>query len=198
MKQTYYRHSKYGVVKTDFLAIKTLDRATAENCYDAILLALKEQCNIDSHELWPKLVGFGSDGANVMQGVRNGVAAKLRAEQPLLQVIHCVAHRLELGIKAAVKEVQLYSKIAKLLSDLYSFYHYSTLNKGLLRRSAAALGIKRFVPTRVGGTRWISHTERALTNFFAGYEAIVQHLLEVGIVLPMIPNFNTKLLVARC
>ena len=28
---------------------------------------------------------------------------------------------------------------------------------------------------RVGGTRWVGHVLRALTNLFKGYEAIVQH-----------------------
>ena len=114
-----------------------------------------------------------------MQGVRKGVAAKLREKQPKLHVTHCVAHQLKLAIKSAVKDVQLYRKVEKLLLDIYLFYHQSTLNRGLLRRTAEALGERKFIPTRVGGTRWISHTERALDNLFSGYRAIIQHLLEV-------------------
>jgi hypothetical protein len=84
-----------------------------------------------------------------------------------------------LAIKAAIKASTVHEKLQKLLLDLYLFYHQSTLNRGLLRTAAAALGIKKFIPTRTGGTRWIEHTKTALENLFSGYPAIVQHLLEV-------------------
>ncbi|XP_014667131.1 PREDICTED: zinc finger protein 862-like [Priapulus caudatus] len=80
----YIRYAVAGEIKTDFLAIKTLDRATANNCYSAILQSFNEQCNIDPVDLWHKLVGFTSDGASVMQGVRNGVGAQLKENQPKL------------------------------------------------------------------------------------------------------------------
>lgn len=73
------RHTQDGIVKTDFLAIKTVERATAENCYDAILAAITDVLGLKPEELWLKLVGFASDGAAVMRGVRNGVAQKLKA-----------------------------------------------------------------------------------------------------------------------
>ena len=39
-----------------------------------------------------KLVGFGSDGATVMMGVRSGVATLLKNDVPWLVEIHCLAH----------------------------------------------------------------------------------------------------------
>ena len=50
---------------------------------------------------WPaklegKVVGFGSDGASVMVGSRNGVVAMLKADVPYLVDIHCLAHKLDL------------------------------------------------------------------------------------------------------
>ncbi len=41
-----------------------------------------------------KVLGFGSDGAAVMIGKRSGVSTRLRAHNPLMINIHCVAHRL--------------------------------------------------------------------------------------------------------
>jgi L-cystine uptake protein TcyP (sodium:dicarboxylate symporter family) len=41
-----------------------------------------------------KIMGFGSDGANVMAGVRNGIGEKLKAHNPYLISIHCLAHCL--------------------------------------------------------------------------------------------------------
>lgn len=41
-----------------------------------------------------KCVGFGSDGASVMVGRENGVAALMKQENLYLISIHCAAHRL--------------------------------------------------------------------------------------------------------
>ncbi|XP_051810175.1 uncharacterized protein LOC127535663 [Acanthochromis polyacanthus] len=40
--------------------------------------------------------------------------------------------------------------------------------------------MKPLMPTRVGGTRWVGHHLRALQNLMMGYEAIKQHLEQVG------------------
>lgn len=173
------RYSKNASVATEFLSIETLQRATAENIYAAILQSLKEQSGLEPSEIFAKIVGFASDGASVMQGVRAGVAARIKVNQPKLMIVHCVAHRLELGIKDAINQSPLYSQLDIFLQQIYRFYHYSTLNRGLLNLTAKVMEVKRFIPLRTGGTRWVSHTEDALNNLLNGYSVIVQHLLEV-------------------
>ncbi|KAJ8049652.1 hypothetical protein HOLleu_02490 [Holothuria leucospilota] len=49
------------------MSLETLSRANAQNCYDAILTALKDQVGLDPEEVFGRLVGFASDGAAVMQ-----------------------------------------------------------------------------------------------------------------------------------
>lgn len=51
-----------------------------------------------------KIVFLCADGAAVNMGRKNGVAAQLKREINYLLAIHCIAHRLELGITDAVKE----------------------------------------------------------------------------------------------
>ena len=127
-----------------------------------------------------KLVGLGCDGAAVMLGRRNGLAVLLKQAQPALVEVHCFAHRLELGFKDAVKKSNLYEKtVVTLLMGSYYFYRNSPLNTSMLKRSFAALGNKVYLPTRVGGTRWVGHLLRALTNFQNGYPSILQHLQQV-------------------
>ncbi len=50
-----------------------------------------------------RLVGFGADGASVMMGSQNGVAALIKEIAPQVVELHCVAHRLELAILDAAK-----------------------------------------------------------------------------------------------
>lgn len=42
------------------------------------------------------LLVFGADGASVMSGCYEGVAAKVKGSYPCLLYVHCVGHRLNL------------------------------------------------------------------------------------------------------
>ena len=61
-----------------------------------------------------KLVGFGSDGASVKM-VAGGLRGYLEADIPFVVVFWCLAHRLELSLKDALKHT-FSSKIDEMLS----------------------------------------------------------------------------------
>ena len=134
-------------------------------------------------EQWvDKFVGMGTDGASVMQGKKGGVVALFRQElqKPYIQAIHCNAHKLELAYKDGAKTVLLFQNVDSLLLNLYYFYKKSPLNRSMLKRSFNSSGIKRTrLPTRVGGTRWLPHIQRALENLLFGYKPVMQHLEQV-------------------
>ena len=58
-----------------------------------------------------------------MIGKKGGVATYLKQIQPSL-IVHCLAHRLELAYKDAVKKIPVYSYLLVLLVGIYYFYHY--------------------------------------------------------------------------
>jgi hypothetical protein len=66
------------------------------------------------------LVAFASDTCNVMKGVRNGVIAKNKQEQPKVLDIHCICHVVSLCVKSAVKVLPI--KVDEILVDIY--YHF--------------------------------------------------------------------------
>ncbi|KAL3878582.1 hypothetical protein ACJMK2_030918 [Sinanodonta woodiana] len=123
-----------------------------------------------------KLVGFGSDGAAVNTGINNGVIARFKETHKCLVGIHCHVHRLELTYKAALTKKPIHTKVEELLGGLYYFYRNSPLNRSDLLGACEVLGITKIVPTRVGGTRWLAHWQRALDNLWKAYPAIVSHL----------------------
>ena len=49
-------------------------------------------------------MSFLSDGASVILGRNNGVAAKLANKNPYLFVSHCIVHRLALAYNSAQKQ----------------------------------------------------------------------------------------------
>ena len=84
-----------GVAKTEFLATKCIDDprgANAEVITDHILDTLKE-CHLELRNL----KSFVSDGASVMTGEHNGVAARLKRVYQVLLNFHCMRHRSALA-----------------------------------------------------------------------------------------------------
>ena len=60
-----------------------------------------------------------------MMGCNNGVAALLKQCGPAVVEIHCIAHRLELSVLDAVKEVSFVETFESSLKAICSFYHRS-------------------------------------------------------------------------
>lgn len=121
--------SAFGDVKNAFLTIMELTNGTA----DVIEESLVSFLNKSSISL-SRLVGFASDGANVMTGCRNGVAARLARRQPLLTSTHCVAHRLALAASQAGDDVPYVSNTFKpTLQQLFYFYENSTVRMAGLK-----------------------------------------------------------------
>lgn len=155
-----------------FVGITSVEKADAAGIVSAIDGVFKK---LDVSDYKQKLVGFGSDGASVNTGKKNGVIAQLKKQQPVLVGIHCHAHRLELAYKDALKKQSQHAKAEELLSSLYYFYRNSPLNRADLKRSYSVLELPTAIPTRIGGTRWLPHWLRALENMWKGYPAIVRY-----------------------
>ncbi|XP_069105153.1 zinc finger protein 862-like [Argopecten irradians] len=136
-----------------------------------------ENVDVSWEDFTRKLVGMGSDGASVMLGNKNGVAAQLRKLQPSMVAV--------VNLEACQDNVynirQQYQEIS---SDHSSMSNY----RSNLKDSFHSLGLKVMLPTRIGGTRWIGHLLRALTNFMSGYQAIKQHLEQVGSATEKVSN----------
>ncbi len=78
-----------SAVRPFFLALKEIPDGTAESVKENLKEGLAE-CGLTID----RVAALGSDGASVMTGRVNGVAARLRQEQPSLVSIHCIALRL--------------------------------------------------------------------------------------------------------
>lgn len=177
----FMRTAIEGEIYVRFMGVACTEKANAENIVKSLKSVVSQNLKIEWSEFNSKMVSVACDGASVMLGVKAGVAALLKKEQPCLIPVHCMAHRLELALKDSVKAIKLYQKTVSVLAmGLYYFYHNSPLNRSMLERSFIALkSIKTdvlLVPVRVGGTRWVQHTVNALQNIHGSYRYIMQHL----------------------
>ena len=73
-----------------------------------------------------------------------------------------MAARLELSFKEAASKNACYKKLNGRLLGLYYFYYNSPLN---LKASYESLQKSPLMPTRFGGTCWVSHILKALDHF---------------------------------
>ena len=112
-----------GETHFDFIEVKdclaSSDSANAETITQLITEELKESGLPLEHAC-----GFGSDGASVMTGARNGVGARLQAMCPHLVRIHCINHRLALACGDANDQVKFITTIESTLTQLWKWLEY--------------------------------------------------------------------------
>ena len=131
-----------------------------------------------------KLVGFGSDGASVNMAA-GGLRGYLEADIPWVVVFCCLAHRLELSLKDALKHT-FFPKIDEMLLRLYYLYEKSPKKCRELDEIAAELELcleELELPRKGGnrslracGTRFVSHKVSALGRLIDKYGVYLSHL----------------------
>ena len=112
---------------TRYLKLITLTQGDAETIYTAISHLLRNN-NIDKR----KLVGWASDGAEVMLGIRSGVQARLKQDVSYLTSIHCVAHREVLPARQAADAIPYFQRVEGIIKSLYGYVSHSSVRMELL------------------------------------------------------------------
>jgi hypothetical protein len=110
-----------------------------------------------------KMCALGSDGASVMVGRQNGVAAQLRRQIPHLLSNHCVAHRLALAVGQASKGVPYLPKFKDILGQLHRFYANSSVRMEGLRQIQELQNDPVLKLSQAKDVRWLSHDKATQT-----------------------------------
>jgi hypothetical protein len=93
-----YLHPNTLVATTEYLTcVKLL--ATTADAITTVLLGVMTALGLDVQ----RMAGFCSDGAATMAGVKSGVAARLKAINPRIVAVRCVAHRTALVMNDTAK-----------------------------------------------------------------------------------------------
>lgn len=119
----YCRYLRDGKPTNCFVNLHEVEHAHADDVFSAIDTAMVSAGIEDWKE---KLVGVGSDGANINTGSNNSVATRMQSEGcEHVVIVHCVAHRLELAILGAIKENAMLQTVQDMLNKIHKHYHYS-------------------------------------------------------------------------
>ena len=109
--------SKQRKIKTAFIGMIGIP----DGCAATIIGVLTKICDDNNLDLKHKMVAFGSDGASVMIGHRNGVSALLKQVAPWIIATHCVAQRLSLETAQAADDIPYVKKFKATLGQLLGF-----------------------------------------------------------------------------
>ena len=131
-----------------------------------------------------KLVGFGCDGTSVNIG-DHGLKMYLQQTAPWIEVFWCLAHRLELSLKDAVKDT-LFVSIDEMLLRVYYLYEKSPKKcrelETVIEELQACFTVEEFPkkgghkPLRACGTRFVAHKVAALDRLVDRFGAYLNHL----------------------
>ncbi|CAK1591017.1 unnamed protein product [Parnassius mnemosyne] len=122
---------------------------TAESLYLTIIETFTQR-NVPLENI----IGFASDGCNVMMGAQNSVASRLRSALPGIQIIKCICHSMHLCANEACKEIP--RRCEDLVRNVYAFFKHSA------KRQAEYVEFQIFMNTKVhkllhpSQTRWLS------------------------------------------
>ena len=107
---------------TDLLAFSESSSAYAKSIHDC-LLGLLSRLGLEIKHL----KAFSSDGASVMTGVNTGVAARLRENEELKNLlhIHCICHRLALACADSSAQLTFLNDFETKLIQLWAYFKNS-------------------------------------------------------------------------
>ena len=164
-------------VRNKLLALQQPQSTTGEGLYECLQRAF-DFVEIDN---WmKKRISFGCDGASANIAV-GGLRGHLEKEVPWVVMFWCLAHRLELALKGALKGNPVLLDVDDMLLRLYYLYEKSPKKcrelKGIVNDMTSIADADDFPcsggnrPLRVCGTRFISHKLAAMNRVVERYEA---------------------------
>lgn len=171
---TYLTLQDKGEPETVFIGNYAIPSGTAE-CITAKIKELLSGRGVSM----ARVVGLGSDGANVMVGRKAGVAQLLRQNDcPLLVNIHCGAHRTALAARDASAAVRNVSAYVTTVNNIYTYYKNSPIRTYRLNELQKEMGENDLLSLKQpSATRWLS-LERAVKGVRANWAALVSELDE--------------------
>ena len=188
-----------------------MDQANAESIFGVISSMLE-----DGGLSWDNVIGYCSDGANVMRGSRNSVMTRILARQPHAYTRHCVCHVAQLCAQAAC-DALLPDNFQDWLQRVAYFFDRSPKRTAALRKVQQEYDVKQHKLVKPAPTRWLSlHASvmrmleqwEALLHYFQSCPDVCQlqnvmdwvslmerpetkaYLLFLGEVLPLFVTFN--------
>jgi hypothetical protein len=100
------------------------------------------------------MIGFASDGANVMMGIHHSVSTELRKCIPNLFLMKCICHSLDLAVSKASKKLPSY--LEDLLVHIFFYLKYSPKRVQAIGDLQKLLHVPEHKILQLHKVRWLS------------------------------------------
>lgn len=168
----YFDESLKTIVGVLFEIRTTKDRSTGSNIFkllDAAFTAKKIP--------WKNCICFSCDNASVMVGIREGVAAYVKKQNPDVFVLGCLCHRLHLA--AEMRADTLPFTPVDILVKIYYYLEKSSKRHKDMKEAQAMCGTANHKILKHVCTRWLS-LEHALHRLLEQWPALVYYFKKEG------------------
>ncbi|PIK45330.1 hypothetical protein BSL78_17795 [Apostichopus japonicus] len=145
----YFDESLKKIVRVLFEIRTTKDRSTGFNIFklvDAALTAKKIP--------WKNCICFSCDNASVMVGIREGVAAYVKKQNPDVFVLGCLCHRLHLAAEKGADTLPFTP--VDILVKIYYYLEKSSKRHKDMKEAQAMCGTANHKILKHVCTRWLS------------------------------------------
>ncbi|XP_015761809.1 PREDICTED: uncharacterized protein KIAA1586-like [Acropora digitifera] len=134
-------------------------------------------------------MGLATDGASVMVGSREGVASKLKRDNPCTIAIHCVCHRLALACTDSNEYTKYIQDVSDILRQTWKHFENSPKRMALLMKVLTNVNEVRVSSTKgkkvlakklkkACKTRWLSF-DKSVEAMKQQYCGVIQTLQEL-------------------
>ena len=172
----YVRFMVDGRPKNELLGMMSVKQANAEAILEGLNIFMNDLGIID----WKRrLIALGTDGASVNVGIHGCLGALLKREIPHLLQVHCEAHKLELAVLDACKEIDYVNKFLDIVKGLITFYSHSSKRQRELQLAADILDSTIRKYGHWNPVHWIASKSRTMEVINENWLATVTHLTTV-------------------
>ena len=174
-------------VRDRFFTVRQLNSGTGQGLLQCLRKAMEYMGVTD----WEKrMIGLGCDGCSANMGER-GLRGLLQRSLPWAVVFWCLAHRLELSLKDALKNT-FFSAVDELLMQVYYVHVYEKSPKKCRELVEVVNELKACLdqsempqrggsrPLRACGTRFVAHKAAALGRLIEHFGAYITHLIALS------------------
>ena len=147
---------KYLDTKTYTLKISYLENIIIQDKKGQTIFKAVEKSLSNLNIPIQKVYALGTDGAENMVGVYNGVNTHFRSINPFLINIHCWLHRLALASKDITKDIAYLKEYKEIICDIYSFFKKSAVKNKLPKDFQLQFQEEDVNILRMCETRWLS------------------------------------------
>lgn len=165
---------------TFFLDLVELENSSASGIKQALLSCLT-RAGFDENYCQKNWLAICTDGCSTMLGKKSGLVAQLKQQFKSLISWHCVAHRLELAVGDALKDVTETNHFKIFLEKLYSLYSLSPKNQRELATAAESLDTQILKIGKIFTIRWVASSVRTVKAVWQNYPALHKHFTDAAV-----------------